>query len=77
MLKSQVTERKAHMSTRTLALILAAALALGGCASAGSGASSTPYAGPHNHVRDAKQGPAPSAVPPQAPFTRKSLRPVS
>lgn len=64
------------MSTRNLALLLAAAVALGGCATAGGGASG-PYAGPHNHVRDAKQGPAPSAVLPQAPSTRKSLRPVS
>jgi hypothetical protein len=45
------------MSTRNLALLLAAAVALGGCASAGGGASG-PYAGPHNHIRDAKQGPA-------------------
>jgi hypothetical protein len=64
------------MSTRNLALLLAAAVALGGCTSAGGG-SSSPYAGPHNHVRDAKQGPAPSAVQPAAPYTRKSLRPVS
>jgi uncharacterized protein YceK len=64
------------MSTRNLALLLAAAVALGGCASAGSGASG-PYAGPHNHMRDAKQGTAPSAVQPAAPYTRKSLRPAS
>ena len=64
------------MSTRNLALLLAAAVALGGCASAGSGASG-PYAGPHNHMRDAKQGPAPSALPAQTPVARKSLRPAS
>lgn len=63
------------MSTRNLALLLAAAVALGGCANAGGGASN-PYAGPHNHVRDAKQGPPPSAVQPAAPYTRKSLRPA-
>jgi hypothetical protein len=45
------------MSIRNLALLLAAAVALGGCASAGGGASG-PYAGPHDHMRDAKQGPA-------------------
>lgn len=64
------------MSTRNLALLLAAAVALGGCASAGGGASG-PYAGPHNHMRDAKQGAAPSAVQPAAPYTRRSLRPAS
>ena len=49
---------------------------LGGCASAGGGGSG-PYAGLHNHQRDAKQGAAPSAEQPAAPFTRKSLRPAS
>lgn len=62
-------------------LIASAAVALvaglGGCASAGGG-SSSPYAGPHDHQRDAKQGAAPlsSAVPSPA-YTRKSLRPAS
>jgi len=65
------------MWTRNLALLFAAAVALGGCASAGGGASAAPYAGPHNHLRDAKQGPAPSTAQPAAPSTRKSLRPVS
>jgi hypothetical protein len=64
------------MSTRNLALLLTAAVALGGCASAGGGASG-PYAGPHNHIRDAKQGPAPLTAQPTAPSTRKSLRPAS
>ena len=63
------------MSIRNVALLLAAAVALGGCASAGGGASG-PYAGPHNHMRDAKQGPALTAQP-TAPSTRKSLRPAS
>lgn len=63
------------MSIRNLALLLAAAVALGGCA-AGGGASGL-YAGPHNHMRDAKQGPAPLTAQPTAPSTRKSLRPAS
>ena len=50
---------------------------LGGCATleAGSGGTS-PYAGRHDHNRDAKQGAAPSYTP-TAPVTRKSLRPAS
>jgi hypothetical protein len=71
--------KEANMSTRKLVLIagaIALAGVLGGCASAGSG-SSSPYGGPHNHQRDAKQGPAPSAVTPGAPSTRKSLRPAA
>lgn len=59
------------------AVALALVGALGGCASAGGG-STTPYAGRHDHQRDAKQGPAPSATAvPSAPTTRKSLRPAS
>ena len=59
------------------AVALALIGALGGCASAGSG-SATPYAGRHDHQRDAKQGPAPSATAAPSPaFTRKSLRPAS
>lgn len=51
--------------------------ALGGCASAGSG-SSTPYAGRHDHQRDAKQGAVPTApvATSPVPTTRKSLRQV-
>jgi hypothetical protein len=67
------------MSARNLALSLAAAVALGGCASADSGGTSaSPYAGRHDHNRDAKQGVAgsPSAAP-QAPIRRGSLRPAS
>lgn len=66
--------RKAKFISSVAAIALVGAL--GGCASAGGGASS-PYAGPHNHARDAKQGPAPSAAQPAAPYTRKSLRPAS
>ena len=65
------------MSTRNLAMLLAGAVVLGGCATAGSEVQPSPYAGRHDHMRDAKQGPAPSAVLPQAPSTRKSLRPAS
>ena len=65
---------KARLIASAAAVALVAGL--GGCASAGSGASS-PYAGPHNHVRDAKQGAGPSVVQPAAPYTRKSLRPAS
>jgi hypothetical protein len=68
-------EKEFTMSSRNLALLLAAAVALGGCANAGGGASA-PYTGPHNHMRDAKQGPAPSSVQSAAPSTRKSLRPA-
>ena len=67
------------LKTKLIASAAALALiaALGGCASAGNG-STSPYAGPHNHQRDAKQGPAPSATTlPSAPSTRKSLRPAS
>jgi hypothetical protein len=63
------------MSTRNPALLLAVAVALGGCASAGGGATG-PYAGPHNHIRDAKQGPPPSTVQSAAPSRRGSLRPA-
>ena len=59
------------------ATAIALVAGLGGCASAGSGASSSPYAGPHNHQRDAKQGTAGSPVQPGAPATRKSLRPAA
>jgi len=77
MLQTMLLGKEFTMSTRNLALLLAAAVALGGCASAGGG-SSAPYAGPHNHTRDAKQGPAPSSTAlPAAPSTRKSLRPAS
>ena len=62
------------MLTRLAAIALIAVLA--GCAGAGAG-SSTPYAGRHDHQRDAKQGSAPSTVPPAVPATRKSLRPAS
>jgi hypothetical protein len=67
------------MSTRNLALLLAAAVALGGCAAAGSGGTgASPYAGRHDHNRDAKQGVAGSpATAPQAPIRRGSLRPAS
>lgn len=66
------------LKTKLTAAAAALALvgALGGCASAGGG-STSPYAGPHNHQRDAKQGPGPSTVQPVAPSTRKSLRPAS
>lgn len=66
---------KAKLIASAAAVALVAGL--GGCASAGSG-SSSPYAGPHDHQRDAKQGAAPSssAVPSPA-YTRKSLRPAS
>lgn len=67
------------MSPRNLGLLLAAALALGGCASAGSGSTSAgPYAGRHDHNRDAKQGVAGSPTEErQAPIRRGSLRPAS
>jgi len=66
------------LKAKLVASVLALALigALGGCASAGSG-STSPYAGPHNHQRDAKQGAGPSEVQPAEPRTRKSLRPAS
>ena len=67
------------LKTRLFAAAVALALigALGGCASAGSG-STSPYAGRHDHQRDAKQGPAPSTtVAPSPASTRKSLRPAS
>lgn len=67
-----MTKAKLIASAAALALVGA----LSGCATPGSDQSG-PYAGAHNHVRDAKQGSAPSAVPPQAPSTRKSLRPAS
>lgn len=66
-------------NTKLIASVVALAVvgALGGCASAGSG-STSPYAGRHDHQRDAKQGPAPSATTvPSAPSSRKSLRPAS
>ena len=66
------------MSTRNLALLLAAAVVLGGCAGTGSGGTSaSPYAGRHDHNRDAKQGVAGSPAAPQAPIRRGSLRPAS
>lgn len=67
------------LKTRLIASAGAIALvaALGGCASAGGG-STSPYAGRHDHQRDAKQGAGPSATAaPSAPSTRKSLRPAS
>lgn len=66
----------------TTKLIAAAAAAvfvgmLAGCATPGAGAGDTsPYAGRHDHNRDAKQGAA-SSYTPSAPVTRKSLRPAS
>jgi hypothetical protein len=64
--------------TKLIAFTAAIALvgALSGCATDGGG-NTAPYAGPHNHMRDAKQGAAPSAVPAQTPVARKSLRPAS
>ena len=66
-----------------LKLIAAAAAiavlgALSGCATreAATGAAS-PYAGRHNHNRDAKQGAAPSYATPSTPVRRGSLRPAS
>ena len=53
---------------------IAFAASLGGCASAGG---TGPYAGRHDHTRDAKQGAAPSAVQAQVPVRRGSLRPAS
>lgn len=52
--------------------------ALGGCATpeAGTGGTS-PYAGRHDHNRDAKQGAASSYTTPTAPVRRGSLRPAS
>ena len=66
------------LNTRLIAsaAALAFAAALGGCATP-SGDAANPYAGRHDHQRDAKQGGAPSTSHPTAPFTRKSLRPVS
>ena len=58
------------------AAALALAAVLGACATP-SGDGASPYAGRHDHQRDAKQGPVPSTIPPAAPSTRKSLRPVS
>lgn len=57
------------------AAAMAMGAALGGCATAGAG-DTAPYAGRHNHQRDAKQGAA-APVTPAAPVMRKSLRPVS
>lgn len=66
---------KAKLVASAVALTLIGAL--GGCAGAGGG-STSPYAGRHDHQRDAKQGPAPSTTAvPSAPTTRKSLRPAS
>jgi hypothetical protein len=66
------------LKAKLLAAIAAAAfvVTMGGCATAGGG-STGPYAGRHDHNRDAKQGPAPSTAVPAAPATRKSLRPAS
>lgn len=51
---------------------------LGGCASTDAGAGSTsPYAGRHDHNRDAKQGAASSYTTPSAPVRRGSLRPAA
>jgi hypothetical protein len=51
--------------------------ALGGCATPDAGSGSTsPYAGRHNHNRDAKQGAASAYTTPSAPVRRKSLRPA-
>jgi hypothetical protein len=61
------------MLTKLVAIALIAVLA--GCASAGAG-SSAPYAGRHDHQRDAKQGSVPSQAQPSTPATRKSLRPA-
>jgi hypothetical protein len=63
---------------KVLAVVAAAALigALGGCASAGGG-STSPYAGRHEHQRDAKQGAPASSAPQTTPVRRGSLRPVS
>ena len=64
---------KVIVSAAGIALIAA----LGGCASAGGG-SPSPYAGRHEHQRDAKQGaPASTVAPTAAPSARKSLRPAS
>lgn len=52
--------------------------ALSGCTTLDAGAGGTsPYAGRHDHQRDAKQGSVGSVTAPSAPFTRKSLRPAS
>lgn len=66
--------RKARFIASIGAIALAASL--GGCASAGAGGTG-PYAGRHDHMRDAKQGAAPSAVQAQVPVRRGSLRPAS
>ena len=68
------------LKTKLIAAAAAIALVgvLGGCASTDAGAgSTTPYAGRHDHNRDAKQGAAPSQVTPSTPVRRQSLRPVS
>ena len=50
---------------------------LNGCASTDAGAGNTsPYAGRHDHSRDAKQGAAPSYTAPSTQVRRGSLRPV-
>lgn len=54
-------------------MILAGALALGGCATAVGGDQTGPYAGRHDHMRDAKQGPALSPVQPAAAPAPKVL----
>lgn len=61
-------------------VIAAAAAALliplSGCATSGA-ADTSPYAGRHDHNRDAKQGFAAPATTPAAPVARKgSLRPA-
>lgn len=52
---------------------------LGGCATPNAGSGNTgPYAGKHDHNRDAKQGVAGSyTVPSTPPVRRGSLRPAS
>jgi hypothetical protein len=62
------------------ATLIAAAVAfvgeLGGCAAMSAGWGDTsPYAGRHDHNRDAKQGTASPYVP-SAPVRRSSLRPA-
>jgi hypothetical protein len=76
---AQLLKETAVFKAKLIAAAAAIALfgTLGGCATleAGSGGTS-PYAGRHDHNRDAKQGAAPSYTP-TAPVTRKSLRPAS
>ena len=51
--------------------------ALGGCATLDTATGTTsPYAGRHDHNRDAKQGAAPSYTTPSTPVHRGSLRPA-